>query len=156
MSSLSRFGFLAFAILLVATTGCSGSKGVKRSVNSLQAQVGVLTDEVSRLDMELQDMRSSMQSQPQSIMAPSISGSASGVGGGPVYRTPSGFELNALDIQTALKNAGYYSGVIDGKIGSGSESAIRAFQKDNGLEVDGVVGRNTWSRLKVYLKGGIK
>ncbi len=29
--------------------------------------------------------------------------------------------------------------------------AIKAFQKANGLKVDGVVGRATWARLKKYL-----
>lgn len=54
-------------------------------------------------------------------------------------------------IQTALKNAGYYEGEIDGKIGSKSKKAILDFQKDNGLESDGKVGPKTWAKLKVHL-----
>ena len=57
----------------------------------------------------------------------------------------------AKDIQTALKNAGYYTGNIDGKIGSKTGSAIEAFQKDNSLKVDGVVGQRTWNLLSKYL-----
>lgn len=54
-------------------------------------------------------------------------------------------------IQTALKNAGYYEGAIDGEIGSKSKKAILDFQKDNGLETDGKVGPKTWSKLKEHL-----
>jgi len=54
-------------------------------------------------------------------------------------------------IQTALKNAGYYTGSIDGKLGPRSKKAIEAFQKDNGLKADGKVGRKTWAKLQTHL-----
>lgn len=57
----------------------------------------------------------------------------------------------AIDIQRALKSAGYYNGAIDGKIGSGSKQAIRDFQKDHQLKVDGIIGKRTWEELKNYL-----
>ncbi len=55
------------------------------------------------------------------------------------------------DIQTALKNAGFYNGSIDGKIGPKTKSAIQEFQKAKGLKADGKVGRNTWAELEKYL-----
>ena len=54
------------------------------------------------------------------------------------------------DIQIALKNAGFYDGNIDGKIGTKTRSAIKEFQKQNDLEIDGVVGRNTWEVFSKY------
>lgn len=54
-------------------------------------------------------------------------------------------------IQTALKNAGYYQGAIDGKIGPKSKKAIRDFQEAKGLKVDGKVGPKTWAELEKYL-----
>ena len=60
-------------------------------------------------------------------------------------------DVNHKTVQTALKNAGYYAGSIDGKIGSKSKQAINDFQKDHELKVDGIIGRQTWSELKVYL-----
>lgn len=51
-------------------------------------------------------------------------------------------------VQTALKNAGYYSGPIDGKIGQKTREAIKSFQSANGLKADGVVGPSTWEKLK--------
>ena len=37
--------------------------------------------------------------------------------------------------------------VIDGIFGSGTQSAVRAFQKRHGLVVDGIVGPKTWAEL---------
>lgn len=54
-------------------------------------------------------------------------------------------------VQTALKNAGYYKGEIDGKIGPKSKEAILNFQRDNRLAVDGKVGPKTWAKLKEHL-----
>ncbi len=36
---------------------------------------------------------------------------------------------------------------VDGKFGSGTQSAVRTFQNDTGLAVDGKVGNNTWNTL---------
>ncbi|OIO38973.1 MAG: hypothetical protein COT00_05185 [Candidatus Omnitrophica bacterium CG07_land_8_20_14_0_80_50_8] len=58
-------------------------------------------------------------------------------------------------IQTALKNAGFYTGKIDGKIGPGSKRAIEAFQESKGLKADGKVGPKTWSALEAHLNGGV-
>lgn len=58
---------------------------------------------------------------------------------------------NAEDIQKSLKNAGLYTGSIDGKIGPKTKKAIEQFQKQNNLSVDGVVGSKTWEKLKAYL-----
>lgn len=55
------------------------------------------------------------------------------------------------DVQAALKNAGYYIGEIDGKIGRLTKKAIEDFQEANSLAVDGKVGPKTWSLLSKYL-----
>jgi murein L,D-transpeptidase YcbB/YkuD len=56
------------------------------------------------------------------------------------------------DIQTALKMAGFYKGVIDGSIGSETKDAINKFQEANNLVPDGVVGSRTWSLLAPFLE----
>ncbi|OGX14754.1 MAG: hypothetical protein A2166_05565 [Omnitrophica WOR_2 bacterium RBG_13_41_10] len=57
----------------------------------------------------------------------------------------------AQEIQTALKNAGFYAGNIDGKIGPVSKKAIEEFQNASGLVVDGKVGPKTWEALSKHL-----
>jgi peptidoglycan hydrolase-like protein with peptidoglycan-binding domain len=65
---------------------------------------------------------------------------------------PSGpYKPSAIEIQTALKNAGYYTGNIDGKMGPETKAAIEEFQKTNGLKADGKVGTKTWALLRKHL-----
>lgn len=35
----------------------------------------------------------------------------------------------------------------DGWFGPGTEASVKSFQRDNGLTVDGIIGRNTWTKL---------
>ena len=46
-------------------------------------------------------------------------------------------------LQEALKNRGYYSGKLDATYGSGVYAAVKAFQKQYGLKVDGIAGPAT-------------
>jgi len=55
------------------------------------------------------------------------------------------------EVQTGLRNAGYYTGAIDGKLGSRSKKAIKEFQTDHDLQSDGIIGKKTWTELKNYL-----
>ena len=52
-------------------------------------------------------------------------------------------------IQTKLKQWGYYDGAVDGIFGSGTEKAVKYFQRKNGLTADGVVGSATLSALGI-------
>ena len=53
-------------------------------------------------------------------------------------------------IQTKLKNWGYYSGSIDGVYGWQTESAVKSFQKKNGLTVDGDAGEKTLNAMGIF------
>lgn len=50
-------------------------------------------------------------------------------------------------IQQCLIDKGYDCGDIDGKFGVKTEAAVMKFQKDKGLVIDGIVGKNTWKAL---------
>ena len=52
-------------------------------------------------------------------------------------------------IQTALKERGYYGGNIDGIFGTVTKNAVIKFQRDNGLAVDGIVGKATLKALGI-------
>ena len=57
-------------------------------------------------------------------------------------------------MQDALSALGYDTGSrIDGKFGSKTESALRAFQRRTGLTADGVCGCNTWKKLSTAVLG---
>lgn len=50
-------------------------------------------------------------------------------------------------LQYYLRKGGYKIYKIDGHFGKGTLAAVKAFQKDCGLTVDGIVGGNTYSTL---------
>ena len=52
-------------------------------------------------------------------------------------------------IQTRLKNWGYYFGNVDGVYGGKTEEAVRYFQRKNGLSADGQVGNQTLAALGI-------
>ena len=54
---------------------------------------------------------------------------------------------DTTQLQTALQNAGYSVGNIDGVYGARTDSAVRAFQAAAGLKVDGIVGPATLAAL---------
>jgi len=66
------------------------------------------------------------------------------------------YKPTGIEIQTALKNAGFYSGNIDGKIGPKSKKAIEDFQKANGLKVDGKVGPKTWEAMSKHSSAAVE
>lgn len=55
------------------------------------------------------------------------------------------------EIQQALKNAGLYTGAVDGKLGPMTKKAVTEFQQQSGLVADGKVGSKTWEKLKAHL-----
>ena len=46
-------------------------------------------------------------------------------------------------LQKRLQALGYYTGEIDGQFGPGTREAVVAFQKNNGLDADGLAGTET-------------
>jgi N-acetylmuramoyl-L-alanine amidase len=50
-------------------------------------------------------------------------------------------------VQRKLQDLGYYNSTVDGVYGKGTFNAIKAFQKDNNLKPDGVVGNETYDLL---------
>ena len=56
---------------------------------------------------------------------------------------------NVKALQTLLIGYGYDCGKhgADGDFGADTDRAVRVFQKGAGLTVDGVVGKNTWTKL---------
>ena len=52
-------------------------------------------------------------------------------------------------IQTALRDRGYFTSSIDGIFGTLTKNAVMNFQRDNGLTVDGIAGVNTLKALGI-------
>ena len=60
---------------------------------------------------------------------------------------------NVKLIQSLLNRIGYPAGAVDGIFGTQTQRAVMAFQRDNGLVADGIVGPNTWIYFERFLEG---
>ncbi|HBR14069.1 MAG TPA: hypothetical protein DD723_00800 [Candidatus Omnitrophica bacterium] len=127
--------FFVFALSAFFLSGCATTNR-KSALEFQQCQ-----NRVSLLEGEVADLEYALQGK----------GSEGYRRSGSVQKPNAGSAYTASQIQKALKSAGYYNGPLDGKIGAKTQEAIMKFQKDNGLKVDGKVGRMTWSELKPYL-----
>lgn len=146
-------------------TGCA-TTGVKTSQEQLQTRVTELEKKAEEKDSEIVDLQyqvkdlsskinsnSSSEATSENIASEDAASSSntktvSKAAKEDIIRVKAKVE----EIQKALKNAGVYSGKIDGKVGSGTKQAIVEFQKDHHLTADGVLGYRTWRLLKSYLK----
>ncbi len=56
-------------------------------------------------------------------------------------------------VQSLLARIGYNPGAVDGVFGAQTRQAVIAFQRDNGLTPDGIVGPMTWNYFQSFLRG---
>lgn len=153
-----NFVFLALIICLGLTiSGCGSAqkklseevKGIKTKVDTLETRVeGVEAKqaETERLTMEqAQKVEEIKSERVRPIAKTNIK----------VKEKRSLKDREQIkEVQTCLKNAGFYHGEIDGVKGRKTRSAIKKFQKANGLNADGVVGKRTWEALSKYSSSG--
>jgi g-D-glutamyl-meso-diaminopimelate peptidase len=66
-----------------------------------------------------------------------------------LYKNSTGADVKKM--QSALNRAGA-SLTVDGNYGSKTVQAVKNFQEDNGLIVDGVCGPKTWDKLSPYMQ----
>lgn len=74
--------------------------------------------------------------------------SSSGGQGGSAYD-----EGTVRNIQAGLQRLGYDPGPADGRFGPQTETAIRRFQQDNGLAVDGQPTQTVWQQIQQRAPG---
>jgi peptidoglycan hydrolase-like protein with peptidoglycan-binding domain len=132
--------FTVMIVMLVALAGC----GKKQETEELQPITMESLSTVTGSTQTLPDLKT-----PETkIFTTSTATQTKAV----LPLPPQGpYKPTGIEIQTALKNAGFYTGNIDGKIGPKSKKAIEDFQSANGLKVDGKIGLKTWEALGKYL-----
>ena len=65
----------------------------------------------------------------------------------PCILQKSSIGIEVKQLQQRLKDLGYYSGDVDGQYGTGTQTAVTAFQAQHGLKADGVAGEQTLAIL---------
>jgi peptidoglycan hydrolase-like protein with peptidoglycan-binding domain len=141
------FVILVLVVFVLGLGGCATAR--KQSdiqMQGLKNQISVLEAQLRSRDEEINSLREALSKTTQESMTQAGTKAIKEVKSRPKVR----------QIQTALKNAGYNPGPIDGRMGKQTRDAIKAFQKANNLLVDGKVGKYTWVLLKEYLDKKIK
>ncbi len=133
---MRAYGWVGAGIAALLVSGCATARST-----GLEPRVTALENKVQMLEA---DIRATGPTPMESLDAPV----SAGRGSAPM----SAAEMTKEDVQTALKNAGYYNGDVDGKIGPKTRAAIKAFQEDMGLKVDGIAGKQTKEKLHKYLQ----
>ena len=64
---------------------------------------------------------------------------------GPLASGATGERVSQM--QQRLKELGFYNGQVDGQFGSGTRGAVQAFQRQHGLDADGIAGEKTLAVL---------
>ncbi len=120
-----------------------------QAVSRVQADLQMLDQRVSQLERgSVAQASSTAWPTEASVSATAAEAISASTGSAP---SPASFTRHSTkEMQQALKNAGFYQGEIDGKLGPQARAAIRDFQRANGLSVDGKVGRQTWGKLAAY------
>ena len=130
----------------------SGCATARQDVARLQSQVTMLDDRVTQLERSsVGGMAAAPVSGGAEFGAASIIVPAHAIASKTEKSAAASSKGTTREIQQALKNAGFYQGSVDGKLGPQTRSAIKEFQRVHGLTDDGVVGKQTWAKLRAYL-----
>ena len=137
--------------LLVMVSGCAG-RSTRSNLSRMQSQVNLLDERVTQLEHSGWNAPPSSpesSAQAPSSLPESVTTLRESRTSGARVKVAAG-KPSTRQIQKALKNAGFYQGNIDGKMGPLTRQAVEEFQRINGLTADGVVGRKTWTKLQAY------
>lgn len=138
--------FVAFAVCGCAST----QKKTDEEIKTIKSKVDTLETRVEGMETKQAEVERAASEHAQAIEE--LKTTAVKTNFSPRTSVGKGKE-HIKDIQTCLKNAGYYTGAIDGIKGGQTVKATKEFQKANGLAADGVVGKKTWELLSKYSQG---
>ena len=159
-----RFIFMGLFVVLLA--GCATTQQGPSPMSQLQNQVVDLEKRMEEQEKNVVDLKyevKEVSDKQDAKQVVDVETSALNPTPEPVKATavqpPEGEAAGLIkvaaspeDVQKALKNAGVYTGKIDGKVGSRTKSAVMEFQRQHNLRADGVIGQKTWAALKTYLE----
>ena len=153
--------YFSIFLVVILFSGCATTQNktlmthLQMRVGELERQLDVKEEQIKDLTYEIKDLSYDMERLKSLLSDKQViaQGQAKkyaprGKGDTRIIRVPVGVS----QIQSALKNAGFYEGTVDNKLGARTKRAIRDFQKENGLKADGIVGQKTWKELKIYLE----
>ena len=140
---IKSFAFLALTIFFV--NGCATGRGRKVEVQpETSNHMASMQAELAAKDQQIQDLQYQLDQSRSSYLGNYVSDRSTGSKSS-IIRVSG---VSGMDIQRALKRAGFEPGPIDGRIGKKTKAAVKAFQRSRGLYADGIVGEKTWAHLQ--------
>ena len=146
---------VTMVVMAVMVGGCAGGQ-TRQQLSRLQSQMGLLDERVTQLERSSPNISSVpaaslSESAGEVVKMPRVATSSKkGSASTEKVSSASALKPTTREIQQALKNAGFYQGPIDGKMGPQTHDAIKEFQRIQGLRDDGIVGKQTWVKLRAY------
>ena len=142
---------LVALIFVFTLAGCATGRK-EAAGDPMQIRITQLEEQLQQKDEELNDLKDQVQSLSEDVKKKDSSKKFGGFEGMDKKDGILRVDVNPDQVQLALKNAGYYNGPVDGKLGEKTKRAIAEFQKAHNLNADGVIGKKTWNTLKTYLQ----
>ena len=134
---------IAFFLVLFLAGCATTNRTSNNQTQQLQSQVKELQDKIRFLEEEAQAKSREISELENELYKTQTARQKT--------ESSTTVQLSVKQIQTALKNAGFYKSSIDGKLGKQTKNAIKAFQEAHGLKADGMVGKRTIAELSKYL-----
>ena len=141
-----RYAPLAgLAAVALALTGCSAG-AVEVADRSLQAPVAPGVDPAGESPAAVVPSAEPVPASPSAAPSDAVSAKPEASPEPAASRAPVA-SSDVVAAQRVLTDGGYYVGALDGRRGSALRSALMAFQKVNGLSIDGAIGPATLKAL---------
>ena len=141
----SSFLFSIFmALNALAIVGCATARPrpSQTPASTTTMQASEPQNQLQAKDQQIQDLQNQLESTQHSLM--NNFSTKSGRGKSSTIWVAG---VTPMDVQKALKRAGYDPGPADGRLGKKTKKAVKSFQRRNGLYADGIVGDKTWALL---------
>ncbi len=144
--ALIRFSLLPILTIFVVS-GCATTRPKRVDAQDPNAQISALQNELMAKDQQIQDLQYQLNNAQAPVPSTNFT-SGSSSDSSDKYNLLRVSGVSGTDVQKALRRAGFDPGPIDGRLGKKTRSAIKAFQKREGLTADGIIGEKTWSALR--------
>ena len=142
--------FSLFILFFLGGCTTAGKRGddyekqiLRKRISFLENKIADLTNILEKEKEKKQDLQEMLGQQEQGIRQKRVNIS-------PEAGTKDYYYF-VIKIQTALRNAGFNPGLIDGNMGTRTHVVLKEFQKANSLPVSGRVDKQTWTLLRKYL-----